>query len=117
MKRLWLRVIVGVAGAVLIIAAPLTGWLPGPGGIPLFLLGLAVLSSEFMWAERWRHSAVRLVHRYFLLPKATRTAGWTVFFVLLGLSWYLSLLVFGIPSWMPARAAGWLAHLPGVPAS
>ena len=43
---------VGVVGGLLIIAAPLTGWLPGPGGIPLFIAGLAVLASEFEWAQR-----------------------------------------------------------------
>ena len=43
---------VGVVGGVLIIAAPLTGWLPGPGGIPLFIAGLAILASEFEWAQR-----------------------------------------------------------------
>ena len=40
-----------VFGSLLIIAAGLTGWLPGPGGIPLFLLGVAVLATEFVWAK------------------------------------------------------------------
>ncbi|MDO5682053.1 MAG: hypothetical protein Q4G46_04405, partial [Propionibacteriaceae bacterium] len=40
------RIGVGIAGLVLMIAAIITGPLPGPGGIPLFLLGLAVWSSE-----------------------------------------------------------------------
>lgn len=113
-KRVWLQVAVGVLGSVLIIAAPLTGWLPGPGGIPLFLLGLAVLSSEFVWAERLRHRAVRLVHLYFMLPRTTRIVGWTTFFVLLVVFWYLWLVVLGVPTWMPGWAAGLLDRLPGV---
>ena len=40
-----------VLGLVLIAAAPLVGWIPGPGGIILFLLGIAILASEFDWAE------------------------------------------------------------------
>ncbi|HIW31018.1 MAG TPA: PGPGW domain-containing protein, partial [Candidatus Luteococcus avicola] len=36
----------------MMVAAALTGWLPGPGGIPLFLMGLAVWASEFEWAHR-----------------------------------------------------------------
>lgn len=46
--------VVLVIGLVFIIAAGLTGWLPGPGGIPLFLIGIAILSTEFEWAERVR---------------------------------------------------------------
>lgn len=38
-------------GLVLVVAAPLVGWLPGPGGIILFLAGISVLASEFDWAE------------------------------------------------------------------
>lgn len=38
-------------GLVLVIAAPLVGWIPGPGGIILFLAGIAVLASEFDWAK------------------------------------------------------------------
>ena len=30
----------------------LFGWLPGPGGIPLFIAGLALLSVNHEWAER-----------------------------------------------------------------
>jgi hypothetical protein len=46
------RVAVGILGGLLILTSGLIGWLPGPGGIPLFLLGLAVLASEFHWARR-----------------------------------------------------------------
>lgn len=31
----------------------LFGWLPGPGGIPLLLAGLALLAVNHDWAERW----------------------------------------------------------------
>ncbi|MDB5182472.1 MAG: hypothetical protein JWO47_256 [Candidatus Saccharibacteria bacterium] len=35
----------------------LFGWLPGPGGIPLFLAGLALLAVNHDWAERWLETA------------------------------------------------------------
>ncbi len=35
----------------------LFGWLPGPGGIPLFLLGLSLLAVNHDWAERWLSTA------------------------------------------------------------
>lgn len=61
LKHHWIRVprgvrrpIVMIVGSLLILAAGLTGWLPGPGGIPLFLLGIAVLATEFEWAQRVR---------------------------------------------------------------
>ena len=35
------------------IAALLTGWLPGPGGVPLFLVGLSLLAINHDWAKRY----------------------------------------------------------------
>lgn len=35
----------------------LFGWIPGPGGIPLFLLGLSLLAVNHDWAERWLETA------------------------------------------------------------
>lgn len=61
MKEKWQRTprhirrpIVLVVGGFFVILSALTGWLPGPGGIPLFLIGIAILASEFTWAERFR---------------------------------------------------------------
>ncbi len=38
-------------GIILIVISPLLGWLPGPGGIPLFLAGLGFLSINHTWAK------------------------------------------------------------------
>lgn len=62
LKHLWYnrvpvavrRPIVLIIGSLLIIASALTGWLPGPGGIPLFLIGIAVLATEFERAKQFR---------------------------------------------------------------
>ena len=35
------------------IVALATGWLPGPGGIPLFILGLSLLAINHEWAQRY----------------------------------------------------------------
>lgn len=35
----------------------LFGWLPGPGGIPLLILGLSLLAANHDWAERWLETA------------------------------------------------------------
>jgi hypothetical protein len=50
------RLAVDIAGFGLIIAAILTGWLPGPGGIPLFLAGLSILAINYEWARRLQSS-------------------------------------------------------------
>jgi len=42
-----------IAGGLLMLAALLTGWLPGPGGIPLFLIGLSLIAVHHEWAQRY----------------------------------------------------------------
>lgn len=46
------RIGIDIAGYGLIIASALTGWLPGPGGIPLLILGLSLLATNHEWAEK-----------------------------------------------------------------
>ncbi len=47
------QILVDTAGIILIILAGLTGWIPGPGGIPLLISGLALLSINHEWAKKW----------------------------------------------------------------
>lgn len=54
LKRHAKRVATDAAGYLLIVAAILTGWLPGPGGIPLALAGLGLLSINNKWAKDLR---------------------------------------------------------------
>lgn len=46
------RVGVFIVGWLVILFGLAIGWLPGPGGIPVVLLGLTILATEFAWAER-----------------------------------------------------------------
>lgn len=56
------RVLVDGLGITLIIIAIPIGWLPGPGGIPLIIIGLSLLARNNKWArdildnfeEKWR---------------------------------------------------------------
>jgi tellurite resistance protein TerC len=54
-ERTWKRarrVVILVLGlTIMFIIAPLTGLIPGPGGIPVFIAGLALLATEFVWAR------------------------------------------------------------------
>jgi hypothetical protein len=48
------RIAIDAAGYLLIIGGITTGWLPGPGGIPLIVAGLGLLSINNAWAKRLR---------------------------------------------------------------
>jgi hypothetical protein len=54
LRRNTKRIAIDAAGYLLILAAALTGWLPGPGGIPLLIAGLGLLSINNEWARRLR---------------------------------------------------------------
>ncbi len=45
------RVLIDIAGFGLIVISPFIGWLPGPGGIAVFLAGLGLLSINHQWAK------------------------------------------------------------------
>ena len=49
--RFWKILILDLVGVAMMILALLTGWLPGPGGIPLFIIGLGVLAIHHEWAQ------------------------------------------------------------------
>ncbi|GAA2032601.1 hypothetical protein GCM10009756_26250 [Pseudokineococcus marinus] len=113
------RVGVAVLGGLLFVAWALLSWLPGPGGIPLFLLALAVLSTEFSWARRLLVRARVAAHRFAewsaALPLWVRllgsaaAVGFVVVAVALGLA-----VVVGVPGWVPEGLALHLDRLPGV---
>lgn len=54
--KLFRIIITDLAGFGLIVLAILTGWLPGPGGIPLLLAGLGLLSINHKWARKILHN-------------------------------------------------------------
>lgn len=54
LTRNFKRIATDAAGYGLIILGIALGWLPGPGGIPLILAGLGLLSINNEWARRLR---------------------------------------------------------------
>jgi hypothetical protein len=115
-KLLFYRIGVGVVGGLLLIAAPLTGWLPGPGGIPLFIAGLAVLASEFEWAQRllyrvkdWVKALTTWTGKQ---PAWLKALGTLALFacVLVGIWLYMGVL--GVPGWLPDAWESFLYKLP-----
>lgn len=51
--RFWKVLIFDVVGVALMLLAIATGWLPGPGGIPLFIIGLSILAIHHEWAQKY----------------------------------------------------------------
>jgi tellurite resistance protein TerC len=51
LRNAW-RLVILVVGATVLCLGLLLVILPGPG-IPIVLLGLVVLATEFVWARRW----------------------------------------------------------------
>lgn len=112
--RAWFRVGVAVVGLGMVIAAPLAGWLPGPGGIPLFLAGLAVLATEFIWAKKLRSWLIRHLRTYLDWPVTKQRLFWAGFFACLGLIQWTYMAIAGVPGWVPEWLRQWLLLLPGV---
>jgi uncharacterized protein (TIGR02611 family) len=107
-KHAWLdltyRIVVGVVGAAVVGLGVVLIPLPGPGWLIVFA-GLAILATEFVWAERLLGFARRKVH------------GWTAWVTeqsllvrgligLLGLACVaaaaaLYVALYGVPGWLP----------------
>ena len=108
------RAAVGILGLILIALGVVSGPLPGPGGIPLVLLGLAVWSSEFEWAHQVMMGLKKELHRYRTWSVSRKTLFWVAFFSCCGLLGYAYMLTLGIPGWLPGSAHQLLQRLPGL---
>lgn len=108
------RVIIAIIGVIFIIAAGLTGWLPGPGGIPLFLAGMAILATEFRWAHRFTVVFASWLRKMSAWPRRTKQLVTAAFFLAIITGCYLALLIFGIPGWFPQWLIRLLQVLPGL---
>lgn len=113
-KLFFYRIAVAVLGVLLMIAAVVTGPLPGPGGIPLFLAGLAVWASEFEWAQNVMLWFKARFEDFRCWPRRRKAAFWCLVAVCACGGLYLSMLFFGAPGWLPDPVLALLHRLPGV---
>lgn len=112
--HLTLRIVVGLLGTLLILAGAITGPLPGPGGIPLVLLGIAVWSSEFAWAHRVMRRFRQLVRWIGGWRRRTKVLALAGVVILGWTSLYVWLRLNGVPQWLPLWLETTLHHLPGL---
>ena len=108
------RVVVGALGLLLVLLGLATGWLPGPGGIPLVLLGLAVWASEFVWAHRLMLRFKHALHVFRGWGRGRQVLFWVAFVVVCALAGWAYLVVLGPPGWIPVQVDRLLDVLPGV---
>jgi uncharacterized protein (TIGR02611 family) len=108
------RSLVALAGLLMVCLGFVSGPIPGPGGIPLVLLGLAIWSSEFEWAHQLMMWFKAQLHRYHQLGPHWKIACWAVFLICCGLIGYSYLIVLGAPGWLPDDLTSVLDRLPWV---
>jgi uncharacterized protein (TIGR02611 family) len=108
------RAAVGLLGLILVALGFVSGPIPGPGGIPLILLGLAVWSSEFEWAHQLMQWFKRELHRYRTWSSSKKVLFWVAFFGCCGVIGYLYLLTLGPPAWLPQSVDLLMQRLPGL---
>lgn len=71
LKNRWQRLpkkprqtLVLLAGLSLVILSAFIGAIPGPGGIFIFAFGVAILGSEFDWADRFGKWLLGLINQF-----------------------------------------------------
>lgn len=62
-------ILADILGVLLIIGSILFGWLPGPGGIPMFLAGLSLLAINHKWAKKlldnFKEQGMKFLNNFF----------------------------------------------------
>ena len=107
-KHAWLdltyRVVVGVLGAAVVVVGVVLIPLPGPGWLIVFA-GLAILATEFAWAERLLTFARRKVHAWtdWVLAQSLVVRGLIglLGLVFAGCVLWVFVAVYGLPGWVP----------------
>jgi hypothetical protein len=108
------RAVIAAIGLLLVLLGLATGWLPGPGGIPLILLGLAVWASEFRWAHRLMLRLKHGLHVFRGWSRPKQLLAWGIFLSVCVLAGWAYLAALGPPAWIPVQVDDVLAFLPGV---
>jgi len=107
------RIGIDIAGFCLILLGLSLGWLPGPGGIPLVIAGLGLLSVNNHWARRllgyFKAHSDNFMHFIFPNTKIIQAAHDVLVILMLAgavylLAWHRSAIWLGLSSSLIALA-------------
>lgn len=104
------RVVVGVVGALVVAAGLLAIPFPGPGWL-MVIAGLAILASEFTWANRLLQFTKRRVRAW--TDWVLRQRAWLRLLIGLATAVFVyaiiavSLHLTGVPEWIPSWVPLW----------
>ncbi len=112
------RLAVGVLGVAIVVVGLVLLPAPGPGWLIIFA-GLAVLASEFEWAQRLLDTARRRVGEWTAWTArhnlAVRTAVVLAIVAMVLLVFWALFALSGVPTWLPDAAEQRLtAYVPGL---
>jgi tellurite resistance protein TerC len=94
------RVVILVVGLTIIfIVAPLSAPIPGPGGIPIALAGLALLASEFVWARKLLRNLRQRAQVMADAAVGAKPKIWTVPALILVFIGAVATLIYWEPAW------------------
>ena len=108
------RLVVGLLGLAVTVGGLFLVPLPGPGWLIVFV-GLAILASEFAWAQRVQDFGRDRLRRWTAWlgrqrPGVRIAVGAATAVMVVALS-YLVAVRWGVPSWIPPS---WVPPLPGL---
>jgi uncharacterized protein (TIGR02611 family) len=111
------RVVVGVIGLIIVVVGLVMVPFPGPGWLVVFI-GLAVLASEFEWAQRLLRLARRTLGAWtkWLIPQPWWTKGLVLLATIAAVAavFWLLFLISGVPGYLPDVVEQWLRRVPGL---
>lgn len=111
------KLLVLIAGTLIVlVVAPIVGLWPGPGGLFVAAAGLALLATEFIWAQRLltrvKSTTANVARRSDTF--SARTPGWLAVGMLLAyisaVAWLASHAPYAIPSWLSVAGDKTIGH-------
>ena len=111
------RLLVGVLGVSIVVLGLILVPFPGPGWVIVFV-GLAVLASEFEWAQRLLHRARNTLKAWshWLRPQPWWVKGVVLLLTIAAIAaiFWLLFLISDIPGFFPDVVERWLWTVPGL---
>ena len=111
------RIMVGFVGVIIVVIGLILVPLPGQGWL-VVILGLAILASEFEWAQRLLHLVKNTLKAWteWLMRQPWWTKGLVLLVTIAAIAavFWLLFLISGVPGYFPDVVEKWLTKVPGL---